>query len=248
MEARKFASTGFPARAVPLVNNGPVARTDAVPVNGRSGLLAQGLVPVVNWGLRALPPFTQHFAETTVSVIDAQDAAARAGLVDVLSLARPPERGSLHFGATNLAGLGPEALRNWRRRNFRFVPAIDQMAPRQTAMQALQQAAAEGEPQIAIPRAIELLGRLGMSRRLAVRADMLAPADRKIVTLVQALCVAPRVIVLDSPTEGMPPMLATKIARTLCHYARGRRATVICLSQDPTIKGLADVSIRYDPA
>ncbi len=248
MEARKCDTTGFPPRTIAMHNPAPVTRAEAVTVNGRSGVVAQGLVPAVDAGAPALPPFSHHFAETTVTLICADDAAARAALADALSLTRPPERGSLHFGATNLAGLDAEAARTWRRRNLRFVPAVDRLVPRHTAMQALQHAAAEGEPQIAIPRAIELLGRLGMSRRLALRAEMLTPADRKVVSLVQALCIAPRVVVLDDPTGDMPFALATKIARTLRHYARGRRAVVICLSHDPAIEELADVSIRYTPA
>lgn len=248
MEARKFTSTGPPARAIPLLDPAPALHTSAIGVDGRSGLKAHGLVPAVNGGLPTLPPFTHHFAETTVTLVHAHDAAARAALADALTLACPPDSGSLHFGTTNLARMDPETACRWRRRNVRFVPATDRLVPRHTIMQALQQAAAEGEPQIAIPRAVTLLERLGLSRRLAVRAEMLTPADRKVVALVQALCVAPRMVVLDDPTAGMPPILATKIARTLRHYARGRRAVVICLSDDPAIEELADVSIRYMPA
>lgn len=260
MEARKFATTGFPDQPAPVAvhlppaasgpptHSGPIVRISPVPINGRSGMVASAIVPAGPEGAPALPAFSQHFPETTVTMIRAEDPAARSALIDALSLARLPERGSLHFGATNLAGLDPEAVRAWRRRNMRFVPAVDRLVPRHTVIQSIQHAAAEGEPQIAIPRAIELLGRLGMARRLAVRVEMLPGEDRKIVSLVLALCIAPRVVVLDEPTAGMPPPLALKIARTLRHYARGRRAVVICASADPAIEEMADVSIRYTAA
>ena len=80
-------------------------------------------------------------------------------------------------------------------------------------------------------------------RRLLDRTGgALSGGEQQLLALARCLCGAPRLVLLDEPTEGIQPSIIDEIIETLQALRRGQEVTVVLVEQN--LKFIAELSQR----
>src|SRR3546814_8159114 len=75
-------------------------------------------------------------------------------------------------------------------------------------------------PKDDIRRALELLGRVGLSDQVDKRADQLSGGQRQRVGIARALMQQPKLLLLDEPTSALDPKISREVMSLIRSIAR----------------------------
>jgi putative ABC transport system ATP-binding protein len=92
----------------------------------------------------------------------------------------------------------------------------------------------------ALPRARELLARVGIPEKANERPSRLSGGQQQRVAIARALVHEPALIVCDEPTSALDSVTGHQVMDLLRDTARGGRRTVIVVTHDPRIHHYAD--------
>ena len=92
----------------------------------------------------------------------------------------------------------------------------------------------------ALPRAMEVLERVGMPEKANERPSRLSGGQQQRVAIARALVHAPALIVCDEPTSALDSVTGHQVMELLRDAARSSRRTVIVVTHDPRIHQYAD--------
>lgn len=203
-------------------------------------LLAEALLLAPGAGSGTTPAaLDTTFAPGSITRLTGNAPQLTAAL-NVLALREAPLSGRLHHGETDLLALDRTQAGLWRRQTLRLIPREPVLAPTRTALQHLQAATRDHEPQAAIPRALDMLDRFDLGRRAGSKTATLADGARQALAVATALCVMPRILLLDDVTADMGAQLAGKVIRAIHHLARKRGMIVVATSSDRVFIDNAD--------
>src|SRR5690606_29902279 len=87
-------------------------------------------------------------------------------------------------------------------------------------------------------RMLELFPVLG--QRLGQRAGTLSGGEQQMLAVARALCLEPRVLLLDEPTEGLQPSMVAAIRETLETLRESGVATILVEQRVDAVLALAD--------
>ncbi len=85
-----------------------------------------------------------------------------------------------------------------------------------------------------------LLVRLGLSERLAHRADQLSMGERQRVMIARALSTEPKLVLADEPTGNLDTQRSREVLELLREVCRERGAAVLLVTHDPLATAFAD--------
>ena len=89
-------------------------------------------------------------------------------------------------------------------------------------------------------RAVALLTRLGMEKRLYFKPADLSGGEKQRVSIARALANNPAVILADEPTANLDSKNGHEVMHLLRDIAKKEQRTVIIVSHDERIKDIAD--------
>jgi branched-chain amino acid transport system ATP-binding protein len=135
--------------------------------------------------------------------------------------------GSIHFKGREIAGLPSYRI---ARLGLGYVPENRDIFPgltvRQNLMLGLKDAKRPGRWRIA--------DMFAMFPNLAVRADtaagVLSGGEKQMLTICRTLMGDPELIMIDEPTEGLAPLIVTKVAELISEIAR-RGVAILLVEQ-----------------
>jgi putative ABC transport system ATP-binding protein len=157
--------------------------------------------------------------------------------------------GTLHADAGEITTLGhalhelsPSRITQFRARNVGFIFQQFNLLPTLTAAEnvAVPLRIQGVSARKAIPRAKELLARVGIPDKANERPSRLSGGQQQRVAIARALVHEPALIVCDEPTSALDSVTGHQVMDLLRDTARGYRRTVIVVTHDPRIYSYAD--------
>ena len=159
-----------------------------------------------------------HILHGIVLNVDASEGVALVGrngagkstLLKAILDAGPRVRGDIRFAQQSLTGV-PTHRR--ARLGLALVPEDRRMFAHLTILQTLRMAASAVPPGTPPPDAAEILARFpviaGLGQR---RGGSLSGGQQQMVAVGRGLAAAPRLLMLDEPTEGLAPLIVADLA------------------------------------
>jgi ABC-type branched-subunit amino acid transport system ATPase component len=154
-------------------------------------------------GLAAVTDFDLSVREGSIHSIIGPNGAGKTTLFNLLSGVLPPSRGRIRFRGEDLTGLqSHQVARRGVARSFQ----VTSVFPALTVVENLRIAARRGaRPAEAEERVARVLADVDLDGKGQVAAGSLSHGDQRHLDIGIALATAPRLLLLDEPTAGMPP-------------------------------------------
>jgi branched-chain amino acid transport system ATP-binding protein len=138
----------------------------------------------------------------------------------------PVTAGRIRMGGTTLTDLAPHRI---ARTGIGYVPQGRRLFSDLTVAENLQIGMmTRSSPRNALTRALDLFPRL--RERLTQKAGTLSGGEQQMLAVARALCLQPKVILLDEPTEGLQPSMIVAI-RDVVIQLKGEGVGVLLVEQ-----------------
>jgi urea transport system ATP-binding protein len=162
-----------------------------------------------------------------VTAVMGHNGAGKSTLLRAAVGLLKPRRGQIRFEGQDITRLRPHER---VARGIGYVPQGQQSFPQLTARENLQ-LVADGRPggRAAMAQALDLFPALtGLLDR---RAGLLSGGQRQQLAIARTLITAPRVLLLDEPTEGIQPSVVAEIEQTILGLASTGTLSVLLVEQ-----------------
>ncbi|WP_395662856.1 ABC transporter ATP-binding protein [Aestuariivirga sp.] len=137
-------------------------------------------------------------------------AGKTTALKAIMGLVRA-RRGSIRLDGTELTGLAPHEV---PRRGIGYVPQGRRLFSELTVMENLKVGLmTRGSGPEVFEHVLSLFPLL--KERLAQRAGTMSGGEQQMLAMARALCINPRVLLLDEPTEGLMPAMIERIRQSV---------------------------------
>lgn len=138
----------------------------------------------------------------------------------------PVTAGRIRMGGTTLTDLAPHRI---ARTGIGYVPQGRRLFSDLTVAENLQIGMmTRSSPRNALTRALDLFPRL--RERMTQAAGTLSGGEQQMLAVARALCLQPKVILLDEPTEGLQPSMIVAI-RDVVIQLKGEGVGVLLVEQ-----------------
>jgi putative ABC transport system ATP-binding protein len=169
--------------------------------------------------------------------------SGKSTLLNLIGALDTPDAGSIEIDGVSLA----EVERPWRYRaaTVGFVFQAHNLLPTLTASENVQiamfgrRARREREA-----RAKELLGEVGLERRLTARPAVLSGGERQRVAIARALANEPRLLLADEPTGALDSVTGAQVLDLLDGLRRTHGMTIVLVTNDDSVAARADRILR----
>lgn len=101
-----------------------------------------------------------------------------------------------------------------------------------------------GKRNTALDEVLDIFPRL--KERLAQRANTLSGGEQQMLAMGRAMCLRPKVLLLDEPTEGLQPYMVTAIRSAADHMRQQGAAVVLVEQRLDAITALADQVVMLE--
>lgn len=142
----------------------------------------------------------------------------------------------------DIAAAREKQLPGLRSRTFGFIfqdyALIDALTATENVAVAANLAGTTGPP--AYRRAAELLDRVGLTHRAAVRPSQMSGGEQQRVAVARALANDPAILLADEPTANLDASRGRDLARLLRQLAEEDCRSIIIVSHDDRLREIAD--------
>ncbi|GGE44246.1 lipoprotein-releasing system ATP-binding protein LolD [Agaricicola taiwanensis] len=152
----------------------------------------------------------------------APSGTGKSTLLQIAGLLEKPDSGEVYVMGRPTVGLDDEARTALRRGAIGFVYQAHHLLPEFSALEnvmlpQLIRGLTRGE---ATKRAAELLGWLGLAKRVSHRPSELSGGEQQRVAIARAVANAPRVLLADEPTGNLDPGTSDHVFKAMLHLVR----------------------------
>lgn len=190
--------------------------------------------------------FTARQGEMTFLV--GPSGCGKTTLISVIAGLLNPTGGNLEILGEQHERLSATERILFRRRNLGFVFQQYNLLPSLTAAEnAAVPLIADGvKRRVAVQRATDLLGRLGMGNKANAMPKVLSGGQQQRVALARALVHEPRLIICDEPTAALDAATGHQTIQLLKEAAVQPDNCVLVVTHDVRIYGFADRIVQMD--
>ena len=163
--------------------------------------------------------------------------SGKTTLLHLLAGLADPDEGEVLLLGSSLAGLSREERAVLRRRSVAFIGQDPGLTPFLSARENVElglairgvDAASAGE------RALEALGRVGLTERVEQRAGRLSAGERQRVAVARAVAAGASLLLADEPTARLDEANAASVGALFSRLARELGAAVVVATHDPVL-------------
>lgn len=172
--------------------------------------------------------------------------SGKSTLLNILGCLDRPTRGRYWLGGRDVSELDRTAQAWVRLHYIGFVFQTFHLIAHSTALEnvALPLHYAGIPKVVAHQRAQALLGRVGLGHRLDHRPNQLSGGQRQRVAVARALACNPRLILADEPTGALDTRTGQEILGLLLELHAEQNLTLVLVTHDPAIAGVANRQIE----
>lgn len=170
-------------------------------------------------------------------VLQGPSGSGKTTLINLLGLLDRPDGGSLTLDGVSVATMDENTRADLRRDRFGFVFQSFNLVAVLTASENVEYPMMlKGVARETRRRsALELLSRVGLSEKEAVRPDLLSGGQRQRVAIARALANEPEVILADEPTANLDTKTADEVLDLMGRINEERRVAFVLSSHDPRV-------------
>jgi branched-chain amino acid transport system ATP-binding protein len=182
-----------------------------------------------------------RFAAGRLSGIMGPNGAGKTTCFNLLTGRFAPDRGSVHFEGRDITGLPPRRIaRLGISRSFQTMNLFDDYSALDNVLVASPEMRARGMSLFgSFSGKTDVLERVGLADKAAVKARDLSYGDRRALEIGVALAARPRLLFLDEPTAGLGAAATARIAALIAELKRS--LTIVMIEHDMRfLFGLAD--------
>jgi len=169
-------------------------------------------------------------ANDTIAILGANGAGKTSLLNSIAGLVRPTS-GSIRYRDTELVGLSPNRIVEL---GIATVPENRHLFDPMSVMENLTLGSlpkrAQARSAATLERIFDLFPRLAERRRQRVRN--MSGGERQMVAIGRALMAQPEILLLDEPSLGLSPILASELFATLARIAREGSVSILMVEQN----------------
>lgn len=192
--------------------------------------------------VKALNGLSMQLEEGEMCALMGPSGAGKTTLLNIIGGLDIPDSGSIRVGNVKVNRLGESQRAAFRKSNVGFIFQFFNLIPSLTALENVL-VPVMFEKNIPSRKAIDLLERVGLHKRMDHLPGMLSGGERQRVAIARALINDPMIILADEPTGNIDSETAKEIVR-LFKDLNDEGKTLILATHDRLVAGRARVMIK----
>jgi len=168
--------------------------------------------------------------------------SGKTTLLQILGTLDRPDSGKAYFKGRELFELSDDELSKHRNRNIGFLFQFHNLLPEFSALENVMMPGliSGGSAEHFKPRAVELLARVGLEKRLNHRSGELSGGEQQRVALARALIMGPALLFADEPTGNLDSRSGRAVFELLAEMNRAMSLTSIIVTHNLELAREAD--------
>lgn len=197
--------------------------------------------------LAALDGVSLSFDRGAYLSVTGPSGSGKSTLMNVLGGLDRPTSGDYTFEGEDVSGFDDDQLAHFRNQRIGFVFQSFQLLARQTALQnvELPMIYAGVSPKDRQDRAIQMLGKVGLSERIHHRPTQLSGGQQQRVAIARALANSPDLLLADEPTGALDSATGKDVL-ALFENLNLEGLTVIVVTHDASVAARAKRQIGFE--
>ena len=187
-------------------------------------------------------------AQGEVVLIMGPSGSGKTTLLSLAGCLLKPTKGQIILNGQDVTGYSEKRLPDIRLRNIGFVFQSFNLLSSLTALENVEIVLhlAGKNRRDARKVAVEKLEELGLGKRLHFLPNKLSGGEKQRVAIARALVNNPAMVLADEPTANLDSRSGQVVVKLLTDMAKKQHKSVIIVSHDSRIQGIADRILRLE--